>query len=133
METFETKILTPHGSVFEGKVIGVQVPGTEGSFEVLSGHADILSNLDVGLVRIKKNEYSTEVFTVAGGTVEVSNSGMIILSSASEKVKEIDVERAQESLQRAKERKGKREFDQRRVEASMLRSLNRIAASRRGF
>ncbi len=44
------KILTPEGTVFEGAVEAVFLPGSKGRFEVLPGHAPIISSLDSGQV-----------------------------------------------------------------------------------
>ena len=44
------KVLTPEGAVFEGAVEAVFLPGSKGRFEVLPGHAPIISSLDSGQV-----------------------------------------------------------------------------------
>ena len=50
MSTFNAQILTPNGSLFEGEVTGVKLPGTQGSFEVKANHAPIVSTLEKGNV-----------------------------------------------------------------------------------
>ncbi|MBO6169806.1 MAG: F0F1 ATP synthase subunit epsilon [Bacteroidales bacterium] len=42
------KVLTPEGTAFEGTVEAVFVPGYKGRFEVLPGHAPIISSLEMG-------------------------------------------------------------------------------------
>tara|TARA_R100001244_G_C5136066_1_gene126891 strand:+ start:26 stop:193 length:168 start_codon:yes stop_codon:yes gene_type:complete len=55
MSTFIAQILTPEGSLFEGDVTGVKMPGTEGSFEVKANHAPIVSTLEEGDVLVRKS------------------------------------------------------------------------------
>ena len=45
-------VLTPDQKVFEGEITSVKVPGTNGIFEVLKGHAPLVSSLAAGEVRI---------------------------------------------------------------------------------
>ncbi len=75
------EILTPDKKVFEGDVTSVTVPGTLGSFQILRGHAPIISTLEDGPVIIK-NAAGEEIFTIKGGVVEVLNNKIIVLAEA---------------------------------------------------
>lgn len=44
------KVLTPDGTVFDGSVEAVYLPGSKGRFEVLPGHAPIITSLTRGVV-----------------------------------------------------------------------------------
>jgi F-type H+-transporting ATPase subunit epsilon len=46
------EIITPETKVFSGEVDAVQLPGLDGSFQVLKGHAPIISALDAGKVKV---------------------------------------------------------------------------------
>lgn len=75
------EIVTPDQKVFEGEVISVTFPGTDGSFQVLNNHAPLLSTLKKGTIvyKDKKNEYDV---IVDGGVVEVLNNKVIVLAEA---------------------------------------------------
>ncbi len=75
------EIVTPDQKVFEGEVISVSFPGTDGSFQVLNNHAPLLSTLKKGTIvyKDKKNEYDV---VVDGGVVEVLNNKVIVLAEA---------------------------------------------------
>ena len=45
-------VLTPEQELFNGAITSVKVPGTKGQFEILKGHAPIVSSLVAGVVRI---------------------------------------------------------------------------------
>lgn len=73
------EILTPDKTVYEGEVNSVTVPGVQGSFEVLSNHAPIISTLEDGKVIIR-SKTGLETFFIKGGVVEVLNNKIIVLA-----------------------------------------------------
>ena len=56
------EIITPEKKVFQGEVNSVQLPGTNGKFEVLNNHAPIISTLIKGHVRVIDNNNNIELF-----------------------------------------------------------------------
>lgn len=83
MSTFNAQILTPNGSLFEGEVSGVKLPGTQGSFEVKANHAAIVSTLEKGNVLVRKSD-GEQSFSISGGFVEVNNNKLTLLAESVE-------------------------------------------------
>ncbi|MFY0698977.1 MAG: hypothetical protein JXR11_14050 [Balneola sp.] len=81
MSTFIAQILTPEGSLFEGDVTGVKMPGTQGSFEVKANHAPIVSTLEEGDVLVRKSEGETN-YKISGGFVEVAENKLTLLAES---------------------------------------------------
>ncbi|MDZ7806740.1 MAG: ATP synthase F1 subunit epsilon [Gracilimonas sp.] len=81
MNTFNAQILTPNGSLFEGEVSGVKLPGSEGSFEVKVNHAPIVSTLDEGTVLVRKTGGDV-TYIISGGFVEVNNNKLTLLAES---------------------------------------------------
>lgn len=131
MNSFEAQILTPEGPLFDGEVTGVQLPGTEGSFEVKTGHAPIISTLQPGMLLVRKTGGEELKFAVSGGLVEVHNNVLNLLAEAAEPVQEIDAERAKEAKKRAKERVMTidKSVDSERAQKAFDRADNRIKLS----
>ncbi|MCC5946247.1 MAG: ATP synthase F1 subunit epsilon [Bernardetiaceae bacterium] len=75
------EIITPVEKVYEGQVESVQMPGSQGSFEVLENHAAIVSSLEEGTVLIRKAS-DTENIDISGGVVEVLNNHIVILAES---------------------------------------------------
>lgn len=73
------EILTPDRKIFSGEVYGVQLPGIEGSFEVLEKHAPLVSALKEGKMKILKDKNNFSFFTIQGGFVEVLNNKATVL------------------------------------------------------
>lgn len=88
--------------VFEGDADIVIVPGTLGEMGILPGHAPLLSTLELGVIRVKNGDQE-DVFTVTGGFIEVQPDLVTIMADASENVEHIDVQRAEEAMERAKQ------------------------------
>lgn len=126
MNAIQTNILTPFGPVFKGMALGVNLPGTEGGFEVKYNHASLMSMLEIGKIVVRKPEGGDEVFTVNGGFVEVHKNVVTVLAESAERKDDIDVERAQ----RARERIEKLGMEQIRrdvnAEMALKRAINRI-------
>ncbi len=76
----ELEIITPEKNVFKGEVNSVLLPGTTGKFEVLNGHAPIISSLKQGQVRVINAENKTETFDIKGGVIEMQNNKIIVLA-----------------------------------------------------
>lgn len=93
-KTFQAQLLTPEGAIFDGDVLGVQVPGAEGNFEMLHNHAPIVSSLGIGKIIIKKSDDSSIVFAVSGGFVEMNSNSCTMLAEKAEISDNIDMKEA---------------------------------------
>lgn len=96
------EIVSQDRMVFEGEADIVILPGTEGEMGVLPNHAPLLSTLKYGVVKVR-HQGQEEVFTVAGGIVDVQPDRVVILTDAAENVEEINVTRAEAARRRAEE------------------------------
>lgn len=76
------EIITPEKKVFSGSIRSVRVPGQKGSFQVLKGHAPIISTLDKGLVVVSDEEGIETRFIIDGGVVEVKEDKVILLAGS---------------------------------------------------
>ena len=73
------QVITPDKLAYEGDVTAVTVPGSAGSFQILKGHAAIVSTLEDGKVIIRGNN-GEEVIIIKGGVVEVKDDNIIVLA-----------------------------------------------------
>jgi len=75
------EILTPERKLYSGDVYGVQLPGTDGLFEVLEKHAPLVAALKSGNLKILKDKVAgnTANFSIKGGFVEVLNNKVTVL------------------------------------------------------
>lgn len=78
MDTIRLSIVTPNGEIFNEDVKTVTLPGKEGEFGVLPGHASLVSSLTVGVIVIEKAD-STEAVAINWGHVKVNESSVDVL------------------------------------------------------
>lgn len=101
--TFKTQLLTPEGSLFEGDVISVQVPGSSGNFQMLYNHAPVVSALGIGKIEIVTSENEELIYAVSGGFVEMNNNNCTILAEKADLANEIDKDLARKERDKLKE------------------------------
>ena len=77
----QVEIITPDQEIYKGEAYLVQLPGIDGSFEILNNHAPLISALKEGKIKLKKTKESKdEFYEVKGGVIEVLNNNVIILA-----------------------------------------------------
>jgi F-type H+-transporting ATPase subunit epsilon len=94
--------VTPTGTVVDEDVEEVAVPGVEGEFGVLPGHAPFLSALKPGVVRYGAGGRDRRV-AVSSGFAEVGGERVTLLARTAERAEAIDRGRAETALARARE------------------------------
>ena len=123
------EVVTPEKVLVCQAVDTVVAPGTEGEFGILPGHVPFLSGIVPGELRYTMGQ-EKEILAVTTGFAEVSNDRVSILVDAAEKARDIDVERAQRAIERARERlakmRGSKDIDFLRAEAALKRALTRV-------
>ena len=132
MNTIQLEIVTPTRILDEGQVSYVRCPGVDGSFGVMANHIEGIIVLDIGEVKVRKNSQD-EYLAISGGYAEIMEDRLELLVESVEKSSEIDSERAEMSMKRARTRKSEQdpELNEARIEASLARALNRLRVSKR--
>jgi len=127
------EIATPTRQVVAETVDEIVIPGSEGYFGVLPGHAAFLTTLGIGelMYRIGRDEH---YLAVSKGFAEVRNDKVIVLVDTAERPEEIDRARAERARERAERRLSGRveeEVDYERALAALARALVRILTAGR--
>jgi F-type H+-transporting ATPase subunit epsilon len=89
MATLHFELVSPEKLVFSGEVEQVDVPGAEGDFGVLAGHAPMVTTLRPGVLTVKAAGGEQKI-VVLGGFAEVSASGLTILADTADAVADFD-------------------------------------------
>ena len=127
------EIATPTRLAVAETVDEIVIPGSQGYFGVLPGHAAFLTTLGVGelMYRIGRDEH---YLAVAGGFAEVRNDKVIVLADTAERPEEIDRARAERAKERAERRLAGRveeEVDYNRALAALARAQARLITAGR--
>jgi F-type H+-transporting ATPase subunit epsilon len=136
-KTFHVEIVSPQRMVYEGEAESVTLPGAVAPFQVLYNHAPILTELEVGDIKIVDGAGRETHIATSGGFAEVKVNRMSVVAEAAEVAPEIDVKRAEAARARALERvhearqNPRGDVDIVRAEAALARATNRLAVADR--
>ena len=132
-DTFQLEITTPDRSVLDEQVHEVVLPGVEGYFGVLAGHAPLLAQLDVGEISYRVGT-TRKYLAISGGYAEVLRDAVHVLARTAERAEEIDVDRAMRAKERAEAelKRGLAPDEMRQAEVQLQRALSRISCHQRG-
>ena len=96
-------IVTPDRRVHLGETSDVVVPGVEGEFEVLPGHAAFLSAIGTGILSFKKDHKDVRLM-VSGGFVEVDRDRVTLMCESAALAEEVVREEANKALYDAEQK-----------------------------
>ena len=127
MKSFNLKIVTPDGLLFDSQVESVLLRTDDGDIEFLAGHIDYMASLGTGRARIKqdgKDRYAS----VSGGFVTVKGGEVKLVAVTFEFSESIDLERAKAARDQAKATISSAKDDKvlRLAQAKLQRAVNRI-------
>ena len=74
------EITTPDKQVFSGDVELVQLPGSDGLFEILHNHAPMIAALGAGKIKVQDEAGKLQFFEIRGGVCEVRDNIIMVLA-----------------------------------------------------
>ena len=89
MATFHFDLVSPEKLAFSGEVDQVDIPGVEGDFGVLAGHAPVVAAIRPGIMTVTAGG-KQEKIVVLGGLAEVSAKGLTVLADVATAVEDLD-------------------------------------------
>ncbi|MHB2149203.1 F0F1 ATP synthase subunit epsilon [Caldithrix abyssi] len=125
---FELVIVTPFGEVYRGEVRSCTLPGYDGLFQVLPNHANLISVLEIGPLKVLLKDGKERYIALNGGYCEVKDNALKIMAESAEFAEDIDVERANAARQRAEQRLHSKhaDIDIPRAQLALAKALNRL-------
>ncbi|MDF0584843.1 F0F1 ATP synthase subunit epsilon [Bradyrhizobium yuanmingense] len=89
MATFHFDLVSPEKLAFSGEVDQVDIPGAEGDFGVLAGHAPVVAAVRPGILTVTTGGRHEKII-VLGGLAEVSEKGLTVLADVATSLDELD-------------------------------------------
>lgn len=105
MSKLQVIIVTPEMTTLDQSAESVSLPLMDGEAGVLAGHAPMVGRLGPGELRVVDGT-SQSSFYVDGGTVQIKDDVVSVLTGRSCPVSEIDVTAAKEALEKAEAMEG---------------------------
>lgn len=125
-KSFHLEVVTPDRSLLSEEVVSLVAPGVQGYLGVLANHAPLVTELGIGVLRIRYPDDTEEQVAIEGGFMEVAHNRVLILADAAERPQDIDIQRAREALLRARQRLNDPTMDHERARAALERAINRL-------
>ena len=127
MRDFNLKVVTPERVAFSGKAESISLVTVDGHVEILAGHVDFFSALEVASGKITTSD-GVKYMTHNGGFVSVSGGDVSVVTTTLEFDEEIDLARAEAARERAEGdlRTARDDKEQKMARARLMRALARI-------
>ena len=111
MATFHFDLVSPEQLAFSGEVDQVDIPGVEGDFGVLAGHAPVVAAIRPGILTITTGGKHEKII-VLGGVAEVSEKGLTVLTDVATSLAELDRAQFAETIAEMEEGLKEKEGDE---------------------
>jgi F-type H+-transporting ATPase subunit epsilon len=129
------ELVSPERKLFSAKVAMVTLPGAEGDFGVLEGHAPLISSLRVGIIDVYENSTTaaSKRILVSGGLVEVNPQQCTALAEEAVPLEDVKRDDLEHELHKAREvlsiaQEGEKETLERKI-ALITKKLEVLAAA----
>ena len=133
-KTFNITIATPSGWVADDEAESLIVPGIDGYLGILANHAPLMTAIDIGLLTYRDYAGYDHILAVTDGFIEVSDNRATIIADSAEEGDCIDISRAEQALERARERLqiavSDPDIDIERARTAYRRAMNRIKVAK---
>ena len=111
MATFHFDLVSPEKIAFSGEVDQVDVPGVEGDFGVLAGHAPVIAAIRPGILTVTVGAKHEKII-VSGGLAEVSEKGLTVLADIATSIDELDRAKLADSIAEMEAKLAEKEGDE---------------------
>ncbi|CAM9096970.1 unnamed protein product [Ectocarpus sp. 8 AP-2014] len=95
------RVIAPDGLIWDTTAEGIVLPSLTGQLGILTGHAPLITSLEIGILRIKVNSKWTPIIVLGGFAVIMNDEVQVLISGVEEVVKE-DYAKAKDILSKAK-------------------------------
>ena len=127
--TMHVDIVSAEDSIFSGTVEELYAPGEMGELGIFPRHAQLITRLKPGEVRVKREGQSEqETYYVSGGILEVQPHVVTVLADTAIRAKDIDEAAALEAKKRAEEALAdkKADFDYAKAQTELAEAVAQL-------
>ncbi|MCK4870616.1 MAG: F0F1 ATP synthase subunit epsilon [Gammaproteobacteria bacterium] len=110
--TVHLDIASPEGHIFSGLAEMISVTGEMGELGIMPGHAQLLSAIKPGQVRVKLQGGKTDIYYISGGTLEVQPNLITILADTVDRAENLDEAEAIKAKESAEKLLTERKHDE---------------------
>lgn len=98
----DIRVIAPDGTTWDANAEEIILPSSTGQLGILSGHAPLLTAIDIGVMRVRIGKNWTPIILM-GGFAEIEDNKLTIVVNGIEETSTIDLEKAKVNLEKAVE------------------------------
>lgn len=121
------RVVSPDRTIWDAEAEEVVLPSTTGQLGILSGHAPLLTALDIGVLRVRADQNWVAI-ALMGGFAEVEDNEVTILVNGAERGDSIDLSEAQDDYAKAKSNASTVSAEDKQATIQVGKSLKRARA-----
>ncbi|MDB9466170.1 ATP synthase F1 subunit epsilon [Dolichospermum circinale CS-1225] len=127
--TLTVRVISPDKTVWDSEADEVVLPSTTGQLGVLSGHAPMLTALDIGVMRVRANKNANwQAIALLGGFAEVDEDEVTILVNGAERGDSIKLEEARAAFNAAQSGLNQVKAEDRQAQIQATKAFKRARA-----
>ena len=124
--TFQLDIITPSSLHTYEQTAYVRAPSIDGLVGIQARHAHAIIALDIGEIKVISQNGKSKYFATNGGFADIRPEGVQLLLETFELAQDLNKERVEASLERAKKRVKDKHQDLGRAQMAVKRAQNRL-------
>jgi len=97
------ELVSPERLLLSEQVTSVTVPGGEGDFTALAGHAPVLSTIRPGVITVRAEDGAQRRYFVRGGFAEITGEGLTVLAEETTPLEDLSAERLAQEIKNAED------------------------------
>ena len=129
-KTFNIEIVTPTNTINHNDVNYLRAPSASGLFGVLCGHIESVIALDIGEIKVT-TDGKVICYSTSGGFADIDKDKVLLVLETAESEEDIDVERAEKSLEKYTKSLKDGTSDIEKAKISIKKAKNRISISKK--
>lgn len=128
MKSFHLQVLASDRVFYDGKCGMAILPAQDGQLGIMANHGDIVAAVEVGELRVRKEDETWMSAVIGRGVMQFINNRMTVLTEFAELPEEIDAKRAQAAKERAEEQLRQKQSIQEyhQSKAALARAIARL-------
>ena len=128
--TLQIRVIAPDQIVWDANAEEIILPSSTGQLGILNNHIPLLTALDIGVMRVRIDK-EWQPIILLGGFAEIENNNVTILVNGAETISEIDINEAQNNLDKATQILAEAQTSKDKIEATqnLRKARARIQAS----
>ena len=127
--TLTVRVISPDKTVWDAEADEVVLPSTTGQLGILSGHAPLLTALDIGVMRVRANKNANwQAIALLGGIAEIDADEVTVLVNGAERGDKIKIDEARTALTEAQTRLNQVKPEDRQAQIQATKAFKRARA-----